>query len=220
MGGHKVGAQRGLFGLRASLAAIRRARIAILTIAATYVISVAAGMAMVGAGNSFALERRDEVVLAAQSSEIIVANRGGDHIRAALLDFAANLFLGGVTSTVFGLAVVGSVPIVAYRGWIGGIVSVDARHESRLADPGEATYYLVTLVLQLIPYSIAGGMGVYVSVDAWRALQATVRHVARILEGASARCRTRIPRRDSVVLHRLVMGVPRPLSGDFAGRSM
>jgi hypothetical protein len=136
VGGHKVDAQHGLFGLRASLAAIRRARIAILTIAATYVISVAAGMAMVGTGNAFALERRDEVVLAAQSSEIIVANRGGDHIRAALLDFAANLFLGGVTSTVFGLAVVGSYPIVAYRGWIGGIVSVDARHESRLVDPG------------------------------------------------------------------------------------
>jgi uncharacterized membrane protein SpoIIM required for sporulation len=27
----------------------------------------------------------------------------------------------------------------------------------------------VTLVLQLIPYSIAGGMGVYVGVEAWRA---------------------------------------------------
>lgn len=171
MGGHKVGARRGPFDLRAPLAAIRRARIAILTIAATYVISVAAGIAMVSTGNAFALERRDEVVLSAQSSEIIVANRGGDHIRAAVLDFAANLVLGGVTSTIFGLAVVGSYPIVAYRGWIGGIVSVDARHESRLADPGRATYYLVTLVLQLIPYSIAGGMGVYVGVDAWRALR-------------------------------------------------
>jgi uncharacterized membrane protein SpoIIM required for sporulation len=171
MGGHQVNARRGLFGLRASLAAIGRARIAILTVAATYVISVAAGMAMVGTGNAFALERRDEVVSAAQSSEINLADRGGDRIRAALLDFAANLMLGGVTSTVFGLAVVGSYPIVAYRGWIGGIVSVDAHHESRLADPGRATYYLVTLVLQLIPYSIAGGMGVYVGVDAWRALR-------------------------------------------------
>jgi uncharacterized membrane protein SpoIIM required for sporulation len=170
MGGHQVSARRGLFGLRASLAAVQRARIAILTVAATYVISVAAGMAMVGTGNAFALERRDEVVLAAQSSEINLADRGGDRIRAALLDFAANLVLGGVTSTVFGLAVVGSYPIVAHRGWIGGIVSVDARHESRLADPGRATYYLVTLVLQLIPYSIAGGMGVYVGFDAWRAL--------------------------------------------------
>ena len=171
MGGLEVNARRGLFGLRASLAAIRRARISILTVAATYVISVAAGIAMVGTGNTFALERRDEVVRDAQSSEITVANRGGDHIRAALLDFVANLALGGVTSTVFGLAVVGSYPIVAYRGWIGGIVSVDASHKSRLADPVSATYYLVTLVLQLIPSSIAGGMGVYVGVDAWRALR-------------------------------------------------
>ena len=134
-------------------------------------ISVAAGIAMVGMRNAFALKRRDEVVLAAQSSEIIVADRGGDHIRAAVLDFAANLVLGGVTSTLFGLAVVGSYPIVAYSGWIGGIVSVDARHESRRADPRQATYYLVTLVIQLIPYSNAGGMGVYVGVDAWRALR-------------------------------------------------
>ena len=171
MGGLKVDARRELFGLRASLAAIGRARISILTVAAAYVISVAAGMAMVSTGNAFALERRDEVVLAAQSSEINLADRGGDHIRAAVLDFAANLMLGGVTSTLFGLSVLGSYPIVAYRGWIGGIVSVDARHESRLADPGRATYYLVTLVLQLIPYSIAGGMGVYVGVDAWRALR-------------------------------------------------
>lgn len=171
MGGLEVDARRGLFGLRASLAAIRRARISILMIAATYVISVAAGIAMVGTGNAFALERRDEVVRAAQSSEITAADRDGDHIRAAVLDFAANLVLGGVTSTVFGLAVVGPYPIVAYRGWIGGIVSVDARHESRLADPGRATYYLVTLVLQLIPSSIAGGMGVYVGVEAWRAMR-------------------------------------------------
>lgn len=171
MGGHKVGVRRGLFALRASLAAIRRARISILTIAATYVISVAAGIAMVSTGNAFALDRRDEIVLAARSSEITVADRAGDRVRAAVLDFASNLMLGGVTTTVLGLSVVGSYPIVAYRGWIGGIVSVDARHESRLADPGGAAYYLVTLVLQLIPSSIAGGMGVYVGVDAWRSLR-------------------------------------------------
>jgi hypothetical protein len=171
MGGLKVDARRGLFGLRASLAAIRRARISILTIAATYVISVAAGIAMVGTGNAAALDRRDEVVLAAQSSAIVAADRSGDHIRAAVLDFASNLMLGGVTITIVGITVVGSYPIVAYRGWIGGIVSVDARHKSRLADAGRATYYLVTLVLQLIPSSIVGGMGVYVGVDAWRALR-------------------------------------------------
>ena len=171
MGRREVDAGRGVSGVRAPLAAVGRARMSILTIAATYVISVAAGIAMVSAGNAFALGRRDDIVLAARSSEITVADRAGDRTRAAVLDFASNLMLGGVTTTVLGVSVVGSYPIVAYRGWIGGIVSVDARHESRLADPGRAAYYLVTLVLQLIPSSIAGGMGVYVGVDAWRSLR-------------------------------------------------
>ena len=157
--------------IRASLAAIRRGRVAILTIAVTYVLSLAAGVAMVSSGNAYALERRDEIVRAAQSSEITVANRAGDNVRAALLDFASNLVLGGGTSTVTGVTVIGSYPLVAYRGWVGGIVSVDSRHESRLGDAGSAVYYLVTLALQLIPYSIAGGMGVYLGVGAWRAVR-------------------------------------------------
>lgn len=157
--------------IRASLAAIRRGRVATLTIAATYALSLAAGIAMVSSGNAYALERRDEIVTAAQSSEITVANRAGDDVRAALLDFAANLVLGGGTSTVTGVTVIGSYPIVAYRGWVGGIVSVDSRHQSRLGDAGRAFYYLMTLALQLIPYSIAGGMGVYLGVGAWRAVR-------------------------------------------------
>jgi len=157
--------------IRASLDAIRRGRVAILTIAVTYALSLAAGIAMVSSGNAYALERRDEIVTAAQSSEITAANNAGDDVRAALLDFAANLVLGGGTSTVTGVTVIGSYPIVAYRGWVGGIVSVDSRHQSRLGDAGRATYYLVTLALQLIPYSIAGGMGVYLGVGAWRAVR-------------------------------------------------
>lgn len=157
--------------LLASFAAIGRARTAILTIAAAYVLSLALGIAMVSTGNAYALERRDAIVGSAQSSEILVAHRGGDHLRAALLDFASNLVLGGVTSTIFGVGIVPAYPTVAYRGWVGGIVSVDARHQSRLADVGQAVYYLVTLFLQLVPYSIAGGIGVQVGVDAWRALR-------------------------------------------------
>lgn len=157
--------------VRASLAAIRRGRVAILTIAVTYALSLATGIAMVSSGNAYALGRRDEIVTAARTSEITVANRAGDNVRAALLDFASNLVLGGGTSTVTGVTVIGSYPIVAYRGWVGGIVSVDSRHESRFGDAGSALYYLVTLVLQLIPYSIAGGMGVYLGVGAWRAVR-------------------------------------------------
>ena len=73
-----------------------------------------------------------------------------------------------MTDTLTGIAVVGPVPLVAYRGWVGGIVSVNDRHESRLAHPRSAAYYLVTLVLQLIPYTLAGGAGVSLGVTSWR----------------------------------------------------
>ena len=126
---------------------------------------------MVSSRDDFALERRDQIVGAAQSSETLVALRAGEPVRAAVLDFASNLVLGGVTSTILGVSVVGVYPVVAYRGWVGGIVSVDARHESRLGDPSQAGYYLLTLLLQLIPYSIAGGVGVQLGVDAWRAVK-------------------------------------------------
>lgn len=158
--------------LRASFAAIGRARIAILTVAATYALSVILGIAMVSSGDAFALARRDDIVRSAQTGETLQAYRAGDGIRAALLDFAANLGLGGVTSTVLGVGVVLVYPVVAYRGWVGGIVSVDSAHASRLADPSRAFYYLMTLVLQLIPYSIAGGVGVRLGIGSWRAMRA------------------------------------------------
>jgi hypothetical protein len=152
----------------ASLRAIGRARMAILSVAVVYVLSVAVGIGMATVGNAYALDRRDAIVASAQSGDILVAYRNGDRLRAALLDFAANLGLGGVPSTVLGISVVGAYPVFAYRGWVGGIVSVDAQHRSRLASPNTARYYLVTLVLQLIPYSIAGGIGVRLGIGAWR----------------------------------------------------
>lgn len=157
--------------LRRSLEATRRARSAILAIAVVYALSVLLGIGMVTAGNAFALERRDDIVGDARSGAILTAYSAGDRLRAATLDFAANLLLGGVTSTVTGVGLVIALPLVAYRGWVGGIVSVDDGHRSRLADPGRALYYLVTLLLQLIPYSIAGGMGIHLGVGAWRALR-------------------------------------------------
>jgi len=157
--------------IRVAFAAVGRSRVAILSIAATYAVSIIVGVVMVSSGNAVALDRRDQIVGAAQSSGSLVALRSGEPVRAALLDFASNLVLGGVTSTILGIAVVGVFPIVAYRGWVGGIVSIDSRHESRLADPASAGYYLATLLLQLIPYSIAGGVGVRLGVDAWRAVR-------------------------------------------------
>jgi hypothetical protein len=65
-----------------------------------------------------------------------------------------------IPNTVAGLGIITSYPLVAYRGWIGGIVSVNDEHQSRLGQPSTAIYYIITLLLQLLPYSLAGGAGV------------------------------------------------------------
>jgi hypothetical protein len=147
--------------------AIKRARYPILTVAGAYLISVLAGMIMVHAGSPFALSQRDRIVSQAQSGATLTALDRNHRVQAALLDFGANLF-GAVSTTLGGLGVVTSYPIIAYRGWIGGIVSVDGLHASRLADPAEAAYYLITLVLQLIPYTLSGGAGVNLGLAMWK----------------------------------------------------
>jgi hypothetical protein len=146
-------------GVGLLIRAFSRARVPILTVALTYFVSVVIGMVMVHTGNAFALTTRDQIVSNAQSSPILVALDQNDRMRAAVLDFSANLF-AAMANTVGGLGVIVAYPIVAYRGWIGGIVSVDSAHVSRLADTKEAAYYLVTLILQLVPYSVSGGAGV------------------------------------------------------------
>lgn len=75
------------------------------------------------------------------------------------MDYGANL-LAAVASTLAGYWAPAVYPIAVYRGWVGGIVGVDGRHRNRLADSSERTYYLLTLLLQLLPYSLAGGVGV------------------------------------------------------------
>lgn len=142
------------------LRALSRARFGILTIAAAYALSVVVGMTMVHVGDGFALGERDRIIANARaSSPITNAFHHGRKARAAGLDFAANYF-GAAASTLTGYWAPGPYPIAIFRGWVGGIVSVDDRHRSRLADPQEATYYLTVLILQLLPYSLAGGAGV------------------------------------------------------------
>lgn len=153
--------------VRPAVRSVIAARLAIASVFISYAVSVIFGIVMATSGNAFAIAQRDAVVGAATTSAITTANRSGDHVRAALLDFSSNLVAGGLTSTAFGTSVVGLYPVVAYRGWIGGIVVLDGEHRSRLADPASAVYYLVTLILQLIPYSIAGGVGVRLGVGAW-----------------------------------------------------
>jgi len=143
------------------LRALSRARLGILTIGLTYLLSVSVGAVMVHSGNAFALSARDRLVTRARASEpSLLALRQGNRLGAALWDFGGNLLVGALPDTIGGLSVVLPYPLAAYRGWVGGIVSVDSAHVSRLAIPREAVYYLVTLILQLVPYSLAGGAGV------------------------------------------------------------
>lgn len=50
-------------------------------------------------------------------------------------------------------------PLAVYRGWIGGIVSVDDKHQSRLRG-WSGVYYFLVAGLQLAGYILSGGAGV------------------------------------------------------------
>ncbi len=149
--------------------AVGRARCSIFMAAGTYVLSIFCALVMVHAGNEYALHYRDQIVdQALQQDPAAVALNRGDNLRAALWDFAGNLVLGAVPKTISGFAIVFPYPMVAYQGWIGGIVSVRGDHTSRLNDSRSAVYYLLTLLLQVIPYSLAVGAGVNVGVALFR----------------------------------------------------
>jgi hypothetical protein len=146
-------------GIALILRALQRARTPILTVALTYLVAVGVGILMVHTGNEWALAYRDQIVSGAQASPITMALKQNNRLQAAVLDFAGNLY-GAAANTLAGLGILVAYPIFAFRGWIGGIVSIDGAHLSRFADPGEAMYYLVTLTVQLIPYVLSGGAGV------------------------------------------------------------
>lgn len=140
--------------------ALGRARLGIVSVGVAYLLSLAAGLAMVHSGSAFALRHGDRLVSqASATSPILRALRNGDRWTAAALDAGGNL-VGAVASTLSGYWAPAVYPVVIYRGWIGGIVGVDRHHRSRLADPAERVYYLLTLFLQLVPYTLAGGAGV------------------------------------------------------------
>jgi uncharacterized membrane protein SpoIIM required for sporulation len=149
--------------------AVVRARRSIVTIACTYALSIIVGVVMVHAENNFALNYRDQLVDdAVQRNPITIAASQGYSIRAAFMDFAGNLTLGALPKTISGFAIIPPYPLVAYQGWIGGIVSVRNDHTSRLTSPLSALYYLLTLILQVIPYSLATGAGVNAGVSLFR----------------------------------------------------
>ncbi len=140
--------------------ALRRARWPIVSVAATYVCSVATGIALIHAGNAFAVSQRDAVLEAAGNSRITRADVQGDALRAALLDFAGNATVGSLPKAISGFAIIFAYPQVAYQGWIGGIVSLSRDGVSRFADIRSTIYYAVTLAFQLTGFSIVVGAGV------------------------------------------------------------
>ena len=121
---------------------------------------------MVHNGNNFALSYRDKIVSHAIKSDkaSIYAQRGFD-FSAAIIDFSENLFWGAIPQTLMGFSVVIPYVTVTRQGWVGGIVSVDQNHKSRFTNFKSAFYYLLVLLLQLIPYSLAIGAGIKCGID-------------------------------------------------------
>ncbi len=139
-----------------------RARAGIGIVAAIYAVSVSVGTLMVHAANPFALGYRDSLVARAHRRDPAArANDAGARGEAALIDFSRNLGLAAIPETIGGLTLVLPVGLAAYRGWVGGIVSVDRRHESRLRTMTPAVYYVGTLLLQLAAFTLAGGSGLH-----------------------------------------------------------
>ena len=140
-----------------------------LSIFITYLASSAVGIVMTHSGNEFALDKRDSIVRKAVTSDAAsIAHKTGDEASAILHDFAGNLFLAAIPQALGGLAVVPPYFTVAYQGWIGGIVSVDAKHRSRLRTAKGASYYAIVLLLQFIPFSLVIGTGVRCGVELYR----------------------------------------------------
>jgi hypothetical protein len=156
--------------MRNILRALSRARFQILTVGLVYLLTVLSGALMVHRSSRLALDYRDKLVSKAHGNDrASIAYAKGKKLEAALWDFGQNLALGAVPQTVTGLTVVSPYAFAAYRGWIGGIVSVDGQHHSRLRELKGAAYYILTLILQLIPYSLAGGIGVKLGLSYFRA---------------------------------------------------
>ncbi len=147
--------------IRRPALALRRASVPTAFMLCVHAGGVLVGSLMANNGNSLALRYRDQLVARAHAQDpASLALARGHRLEAAAWDFSRNLLLGAIPSTVGGLAIGLPYLIAIHRGWVGGIVSVDGDHVSRLIDPAEREYYLLTLVLQLIPYSLAGGAGV------------------------------------------------------------
>jgi hypothetical protein len=141
----------------------------ILTVFTIYCISCVIGIIMVHSGNEFALAYRDKIVgNAITNDNASISYNRGDRFKAAMIDFSGNLFSGSIVQTFLGLGIVFPFITTAYQGWIGGIVSVDGAHVSRLFQPTSSLYYFLVILLQFIPYSLTIGAGLTLGIKTYK----------------------------------------------------
>jgi hypothetical protein len=165
---------------RRILQALRHARLGIWTTALVYVLSVLTGLFLVHSGNRYSLNYRDQLIGKADRESVILKQlQHGHSLTAAALDGTANA-AAGFLSMLSGYCPPAGYAVAGFRGWIGGIVSVGDRHRSRLATSFEAFYYLTTLLLQLIPFSLTGGAGVNAGIASFANENRTGYHGPRV----------------------------------------
>ena|ERR1019366_8279229 len=151
------------------LSALQRARRGILIMVGVYAVSVGAGGVMVHTGNRFALTFHDSLVARAHRADPSArANDAGAHGVAAAIDFSRDLGLAAIPETIGGLTIVMPIGLGLYRGWVGGIVSVDHLHQSRLRTAASALYYIVTMLLQVSAFALAAGAGLHLGFSFFR----------------------------------------------------
>ena len=147
--------------------AIAHARFSIVSVGIAYIVGLLFGALMVHAGSGFALRFRDRMVTdAQQTSPILAQSQRGHRLAAAGLDASGNA-AAGFLSMLAGYGVPAGYWVAVSRGWVGGVVSVDGAHQSRLQTRYGAFYYITVILLQLIPYTLAGGAGVNLGIAAF-----------------------------------------------------
>jgi hypothetical protein len=142
------------------LHAVHRARLAVFLMSCAYAIGLIVGLVAVHTGHQWTLTVRDRIVSKAQASSPILRHyKEGQRMAAGALDCADNL-IGATATAAAGWWAPAPFPIAIYRGWVGGIVSVDNKHRSRFRSRQSGLYYVLVLTLQLVAYTLAGGAGV------------------------------------------------------------
>ena len=150
------------------LESLNKCKVYIISVFLVYCFSCSIGIIMVQTDNNFALAQRDKIVgTAIHGDKASVSYQEGNHLAATIYDFTGNLFFG-VVQTFLGLGIVIPYFTVSYQGWVGGIVSVNNYHKSRLKKLKSALYYFVVLLLQFMAYSLSIGAGIKTGLELYK----------------------------------------------------